>query len=340
MITQNKVKQIIRELFQTQKYYSSLDLLRGIASIVVVFFHLTNANEMYLSEDNIVKNIGAYGFLGVEIFFIISGFVIPFSMYSKGYKFSKFPEFISKRLIRLEPPYFISIIAVLILDYISTFSSTYIGNAFNTSFLGLIFHLGYINTFFDYRWLNPVYWSLAIEFQYYIFIALIYPLFISKNKWSNYLLFLILISLSFFETQGIIIQYFLFFSIGILTFKKQTDSIKIKEYLIILSLIYIAILIKYNFIFFIASLIPLIFIFFVKNVNIIGKFLGKISYSLYLVHFPLGMKLINVSDNYIQNENYRVLFIFFVLIICVFVAWLFYLLIEKKSIKWSQRIIY
>ena len=36
-------------------------------------------------------------------------------------------------------------------------------------------HLGYLNTFLGLAWLNPVYWSLAIEFQFYILIGLAMP---------------------------------------------------------------------------------------------------------------------------------------------------------------------
>src|SRR5262249_33436290 len=39
----------------------------------------------------------------------------------------------------------------------------------------LLLHLGYLNTFFGYPWLQDVYWTLGIEFQYYLFVALIYP---------------------------------------------------------------------------------------------------------------------------------------------------------------------
>jgi peptidoglycan/LPS O-acetylase OafA/YrhL len=39
----------------------------------------------------------------------------------------------------------------------------------------LFAHLGYLNGFFAYRWGNSVYWTLAIELQYYLVIALVFP---------------------------------------------------------------------------------------------------------------------------------------------------------------------
>ena len=59
----------------------SLDNLRGIASFMVAFFHFSAGNRIFLDEDNILRVIGRFGWSGVEIFFIISGFVIPFALY-------------------------------------------------------------------------------------------------------------------------------------------------------------------------------------------------------------------------------------------------------------------
>ena len=49
--------------------------------------------------------IGAYGWLGVDVFFVISGFIVPYAMLRAGYTLSAWPTFILKRLIRVEPPY-------------------------------------------------------------------------------------------------------------------------------------------------------------------------------------------------------------------------------------------
>jgi len=67
-------------------YFSSLDLLRGLASVAVIFFHFTHGNKGYLSTDNFLYVIGRYGFLGVDVFFVLSGFVIPYAMYRGRYK--------------------------------------------------------------------------------------------------------------------------------------------------------------------------------------------------------------------------------------------------------------
>ena len=55
----------------------TLDALRGVASLAVMWFHFTL--QPYLSNDAIRRS-GKYGWLGVEVFFVVSGFVIPYTM--------------------------------------------------------------------------------------------------------------------------------------------------------------------------------------------------------------------------------------------------------------------
>lgn len=78
---------------------STIDALRGIASLAVCWFHLTNGNPKFL-PDGALKASGAYGWLGVEAFFVISGFVIPFSLYRSGHELKDYPRFLYKRVVR------------------------------------------------------------------------------------------------------------------------------------------------------------------------------------------------------------------------------------------------
>ena len=102
-------------------YLSSLDLLRGLAAVAVCYFHFTHGNPDFLSKTNILYQSGRYGFLGVDVFFVISGFVIPYAMYRGMYRFKNFGTFLLKRVIRIEPPFLISIILVIALNWLSTY---------------------------------------------------------------------------------------------------------------------------------------------------------------------------------------------------------------------------
>jgi len=322
-------------------YFSSLDLLRGLAAVAVVFFHFTHGNPDYLSQDNILFIVGRYGFLGVDVFFVISGFVIPYAMYRGNYTPASFGRFMVKRVARIEPPYILSIFMVLVLNYLSTLSPAYRGDPFHIDVTGLLLHFGYLNAFFHHPWVNDVYWTLAIEFQYYILIAAVFPLLLHKNKNLSFLvLFVFALSGALINAHSLIFNYSFLFIVGILLFQFKVGYLKKGEFGILLLVVLIMIFVKFDKRYLIAALLPYFFIMYFEFSNKFSRFLGNISYSLYLVHIPIGGRIINLAENFIQDETLRSLIVFVAMAIVIFVAWVFFLLVEKPSMRLSKRLSY
>lgn len=322
-------------------YLSSLDLLRGLAALAVCFFHFTHGNPDFLSKENILYQIGRYGFLGVDVFFVISGFVIPYSMYRGKFSFNKIGLFLGKRFIRIEPPYLLSILMVIALNWISTLSPFYQGAPFNVDSTALVLHLGYLNAFFEYPWVNDVYWTLAIEFQYYILIALIFPLLIHPKKWIAYLTLALFGMLGFFITRhSMIFNYGFLFIVGILLFQYRIGYLGKTHFGAMLLISLIILFIKFDHRYLIAALLPYFFITYFVFTDKISKFLGNISYSIYLIHIPIGGRIINLTETFIQNEMARSLFVFVAMAVSIFAAYVFYRIIEKPSMELAKRISY
>ena len=150
----------------TKKLNSNIQFLRGISVIIVFFFHFNT------------KVFNTF-FVGVDIFFLLSGFVITSSIYKKN-KFNFF-NFLLRRIKRIYP----NLILILFVFFIIFFyfyrdyTDDYINNFFSIIFslLGLsnIYYslnptLFYFNE--EIRWLIHT-WSLSIEIQYYILFGLI-----------------------------------------------------------------------------------------------------------------------------------------------------------------------
>src|SRR5581483_11169245 len=153
---------------------TTVDALRGIASLAVAWFHFTNANPAL--GPGLVKASGKYGWLGVYIFFVISGFVIPYSLHKANYGYRQFWKFLSKRIVRLDPPYFANMGFILALAFIVPLVPGFRGPQPHFTAAQLLSHVAYLNSVVGRQWINPVYWSLGIEFQYYLLIGLIFPL--------------------------------------------------------------------------------------------------------------------------------------------------------------------
>ncbi|MEZ4972923.1 MAG: acyltransferase [Cyclobacteriaceae bacterium] len=169
----------------SKSHYKILDGLRGVAAIVVVAFHLF---EIFAGGDHL-KQIINHGYLAVDFFFVLSGFVIGYA-YDDRWERMSLKDFFKRRLIRLHPMIIIGMIVGAIGYYFSA-SPILFPQISDTPFLTMIlvmfigFTLLPVPPTLDIRgWgemhpLNGPAWSLFFEY----IANLLYALFI--RKWSN-----------------------------------------------------------------------------------------------------------------------------------------------------------
>ncbi|MBS7253492.1 acyltransferase family protein [Flavobacterium branchiicola] len=81
-----------------KKHYEILDGLRGVAAVIVVIFHIFEA----FNEGSRFKQIINHGYLAVDFFFLLSGFVVAYAYDDRWAKMTRW-EFYKRRLIRLQP---------------------------------------------------------------------------------------------------------------------------------------------------------------------------------------------------------------------------------------------
>lgn len=84
--------------FKPKKHYEILDGLRGVAAILVVAFHIFEAHN----GGSRFKQIINHGYLAVDFFFLLSGFVVAYAYDDRWAKMTQW-EFYKRRLIRLQP---------------------------------------------------------------------------------------------------------------------------------------------------------------------------------------------------------------------------------------------
>lgn len=150
-------------------YYDTLDALRGVASIIVILYHI---GEAYASS--VYTQWLNHSYLAVHFFFILSGFVIGSAYDSRKDKISNW-EFIKRRIIRLHPMVFIASFLGVI-AYVVQGSTMWNGVKIplwqvGTCFLATIFMIpASPNSLLDIRGFGELYplvgpmWSLLFEY--------------------------------------------------------------------------------------------------------------------------------------------------------------------------------
>ena len=68
---------------ESRERLQAVEYTRGLAAFMVMWFHFT-----VRLPDGVLRTSGLYGYLGVEVFFVISGFIIPYAMDVQHYRVS------------------------------------------------------------------------------------------------------------------------------------------------------------------------------------------------------------------------------------------------------------
>lgn len=319
----------------------SIQALRGIASLLVVLSHCFPLDKY--PETNILRYISLRGGIGVHIFFIISGYIIPYSMYKNKYQIKNIGVFFAKRMVRIEPPYIVSIILILLFAWLSAFSPwAHTSMTYQPDWKNIMGHLCYLNAFTKQPWLSPVYWTLALEFMFYIILALFYPLLTSSQKGVLIATFYCFLSLSF--TRNLLPYYLLqhhtvFFALGIALFLFHIGKINRVEYAVLTLSCFIACYMLYAPLFSWVALAALLFIHFVTRIPKVLWALGTISYSLYLTHAIVASRFEALFVKLIPSLSTGTKFTLG-LLGCIAFAAVFYYFIERPFQKISKNIGY
>jgi peptidoglycan/LPS O-acetylase OafA/YrhL len=314
------------------------DALRGTAALGVCWHHFTNGNPAFLPE-GVLKASGAFGWL---MFFVISGFIIPYALQRSSYRVSDYGTFLLKRIVRLDPPYLVAIFVVIVLGYASAATPGFRGPSFAPSLTQVALHLGYINVFFGYPWLNPVFWTLAIELQYYLSVGLLFPVIAHRSIIVRASTFGFLAGLAFFVSADQFLFHYLFlFMLGMAAFQLHVSILRPAHFILWVALLGLGASYVNGVTIAITAVATALLLAFVRaRVPQLLLFFGQISYSLFLLHIPIGAKVINLSLRFVHTTPGKLVVLATALAMSIGAAWLLYRYVERPAQKWSSAIRY
>lgn len=167
----------------SESHIEVLDGLRGIAITMVLLFHVWQISwldhSIKLGQTKIDLNfIPVTGFLGVELFFFLSAFCLfyPYARYLfEGTKMQTIRRFAYRRAIKILPSYYLSIFLIVI------FLKPDLGSS-KQALWQIVSHMLFIHNLSagTHGTINGVFWSLAVEVQFYLLFPLICFLFRKK----------------------------------------------------------------------------------------------------------------------------------------------------------------
>lgn len=281
-----------------------LDSLRGIACLSVLLFHYTTKYSEIFSTSLTTQLFSfKYGGLGVDLFFIISGFVIFLTIK----KNTKPLEFAYKRFTRLYPTYWVCVLVTFFLIRFSDLLS------YHRNFSALIINLTMIPDIFGVKRVDGVYWSLLPELMFYLLMFCM--LLFKKIRHINLLCFIWLLFIllnSFRDVMPLRVLFNLnfgnLFIIGICFYKIKNKEANWSSHLLIIGSFLVSFVISdvmYKHMF-LLLFIAIFYLFVYDKLKWIKLkpliVLGEVSYALYLLHQFIGYFIINeLIDSGIKN---------------------------------------
>ena len=153
--------------------FGLVQVLRGIAASWVVLFHASEGHHIDRLKESIptwTHPIFDVGNNGVAIFFALSGFVIAHSLRNDHISFGYLGRFALRRSIRLDPALWASIALFIGFAALSSFVKSESFAAPSTAVI--LSNATYTQLFLGVPSINPVYWTLCYEVQFYLVLVL------------------------------------------------------------------------------------------------------------------------------------------------------------------------
>ncbi|MEO6053120.1 MAG: acyltransferase [Chthoniobacterales bacterium] len=317
-------------------YLPVLDCLRGLASLWVVLFHINEMHPIILNRVMV-----RYGWLGVPIFFVISGYCIALALRRQ----QSAGVFLWRRLWRIYPPYLASIVVVLLVVGLHLFTKgannvTILPHSVGEILATLTLLTAPATSVHTVNW---VYWSLTYEVIFYFVTA------ISLSFGRYRLAFFIFLGIaSFYPGIGKMpVLFFLgqwpLFGLGLATWyfcESQNKSTALLLVILVAAIFHEFSLSMACTATGISLLIYLCYTFQPPDFLFPRPFryLGDISYSLYLTHVPIGCF---VMDYYFNPVLMRTgmpspLRDLIIICVCILFAAFFYTIIERPAHRFAR----
>lgn len=314
-----------------------LDVLRGIAALNVVLFHYTSKFRTNFGHSFSRAYDWDYGQYGVELFFMISGFVIFMSLQGN----TSLEAFAFKRFSRLYPTYWICVFLTFFVVSLAKDPGIE-----PQPFSVLLWNLPMVQGAFNIPNIDGVYWSLIPELFFYSMLGVLYLLKLLQQTRRLALIWLLLMILNAIYklplgAYVLNLQYGMFFMAGILFYKLKYEQGDWREHLLIGACFLTAIVVQPSLRFFYVCTVSfsLFYLFVYNRITFLSwkpfLFLGYISYPLYLLHQNIGFILIRKLGQYLSSEIAAILL---TMISVILLAWLVTRFVEKPILHFLRNL--
>jgi len=376
---------------QPSTRFAAIDGMRGIAALWIALSHfytsLLPAEEARPWGEllHLIFSHHHLGYVGIYVFFVLSGFVIARNFYGMPMSIGLVGRFALRRSIRLDPTYWTVIVLTLALEAIKNKYALGTAHTWGVKYsvAGLFANLFYLNELLGYPPIVAAGWTLCLEIQFYLVFALLELLYYQTSRrvganpsWCRAVWFAPFFFWSILVYQllpvgkaptvtGLFIEYWYAFFLGVMAWWVSSNICSGKWLAACLLLLSVVVALDPSFSFHAASdpvdygrpagacaamiasvLICLLARWRRLETGLNGpvlQYLGRISYSVYLIHTLVGNRGIRLvlsrSGGAAELDRFEAIALFGIAVAAsILAAHCLYVTVERPTHRLSRRI--
>jgi peptidoglycan/LPS O-acetylase OafA/YrhL len=338
-----------------------VDALRGIAAVAVLCHHLLFNSELQVTLwkalPGWIFNFCVRGAYGVEIFFVISGFVIAHSLRNVRLTPGSVGAFMLRRQLRLDPPYwtmlFVTVALLFAEQHVAWIAHKHIPTFWE--FIANMFYLQNVTRSFS---MMGVSWTLCLEVQFYLVFILLLLAGKALSRTSpaattvSFALVAALAAVSIlikrqdgWYLDAWFIQWWYYFAAGAMCYW-AVNHVQFRIPMIAFMVLFAVMAWLHDPFPMCIGLATTLLLFVAGQMGRLTswlnyaplQYLGKISYSLYLSHLLVADYVMRFGSRLTHTNPHAAVFWFFLAgAISIVAAHGLYLLVEKRSIKFGAK---
>ncbi|HSS03521.1 MAG TPA: acyltransferase [Kofleriaceae bacterium] len=337
--------------------YAFVDALRGVAALWVVLFHAYAKNVRAMTGYELPQPLDAIfgnGHLGVDIFFVISGFVIAQSIRDAHITPKFIGWFALRRSLRLDPPYWVTIASMIVLSYISGRLQRDHAPLPQPTWDAVIAHLFYLQGFLGYPQIVGVFWTLCYEMQFYLMLVILtgiaqWPRVAWLSRWFVFAPLWVVSAVCIAGSTwpaALSLYGWPYFFLGVTV--NWVHNRKEPPLALAIVVAATAALLPFEPLKTAVALVTAIAIYRASvtgrlaslTLGRVAQYLGRISYSLYLVHMLVGTPAVRFGIRHLGKMGFGTAMALILLAVAASVAaaHVMYVLVERPAVRWSHRL--
>ena len=324
-----------------------VDLLRIVAALSVMWYHFG-----FRTRSELVRSTTHWGFTGVQVFFVVSGFIIPWALARGGFSWPRDGgQFILQRTPRLDPPDFVASAISALLIWLEWRFLGSLGPAPTFPWTTTLAHVGYLNGVLGLGWYNGNCWTLGIECQFYLAAVALLPLIVSKSPPVHLGFHALGLAASWAAVDLVtgpaavhspwLLQWLPLFLMGIAAFQRFSGLLTTPAFLSAIAASAIVAAATGSPAGALAGALASLGIAFVSLPHhpwIVAA--ASLTYSFYLLHEPIGSRAVSLVSRMGSGTLVNLAALAAGIGSSLVAAWLLFILVERPALTWASRISY